>query len=326
MMRPLLRACACAALIFPALYSARPAHRAQAQTTGATLQERLGYPPDARLLVIHADDFGMAHSVNRAIFEAFENHWITSASILVPCPWFPEVVTWAKAHPDADLGIHLALNSEWKPFRWGPISAAEKVPSLLDADGYFTLDETDVARQAKVPEVEIELTAQIERARALGIQISHLDTHMGALMTTAALAEEYQRLGREQGLPILWYAKTAAKFLDFTQPRADFVLNDDALEIKPGVEPEDWLATYEKMLAPLKPGVHHLVVHLAHDDKEMEGATFDHPDWGAAWRQSDFNMVKSAEFRQFLRDQKFVLVTWKELARALPDDYRLPAR
>src|SRR5271163_5369108 len=110
-----------------------------------TVQERLGYPASARLLVIHADDLGMAHSVNRAIFEAFENHWITSASILVPCPWFPEVVTWAKAHPDADLGIHLDLNSEWTSFRWRPISAADRVPSLLDADGYFPLEETEVA-------------------------------------------------------------------------------------------------------------------------------------------------------------------------------------
>ena len=90
-----------------------------------TVQERLGYPASARLLVIHADDLGMAHSVNSAIFEAFENHWITSASILVPCPWFPEVATWAKTHPDADLGIHLDLNSEWTTYRWRPISPGE---------------------------------------------------------------------------------------------------------------------------------------------------------------------------------------------------------
>src|SRR4030095_10359474 len=97
------------------------------------VQERLGYPATARLLVIHADDFGMSHTVNRAISEALENGWVTSASILVPCPWFPEVVRFGKAHPDADLGIHLALNSEWNDFRWGPVSSTDKVPSLLDA-------------------------------------------------------------------------------------------------------------------------------------------------------------------------------------------------
>src|SRR5262245_18307239 len=85
------------------------------------LQVRLGYAPDARVLIIHADDLGMSHSVNRATFEALEHKWITASSILVPCPWFPEVARWAREHPDADLGIHLAVNSEWTGFRWGPL-------------------------------------------------------------------------------------------------------------------------------------------------------------------------------------------------------------
>src|SRR3954453_1983444 len=93
-----------------------------------TVQERLGYPADARLVIIHADDLGMSHSVNRATFEALERGGVTSASILVPCPWFPEVAAWGRAHQDADLGIHLALNSEWTSFRWGPVSGRESVP------------------------------------------------------------------------------------------------------------------------------------------------------------------------------------------------------
>src|ERR1700682_3344271 len=129
-----------------------------------TVQERLGYPPSARLLVIHADDLGMNHSVNRATFEALEKGWITSASILVPCPWFPEVVKWAREHPDADVGIHQALNSEWTSFRWGPVSPKDKVPSLLDPDGYLPLDTPDVGRNAKLSEVESELRPQIYRA------------------------------------------------------------------------------------------------------------------------------------------------------------------
>jgi len=321
----IFRLIVCAILLLAAFSSAWPTSNNVPPSAGQTVQERLGYPASARLLVIHADDLGMAHSVNRAIFEAFENHWITSASILVPCPWFPEVVTWAKAHPDADLGIHLDLNSEWTSFRWRPISAADRVPSLLDADGYFPLEETEVAARAKIPEIELELNAQIERARAAGIRITHLDSHMSALMGTAALAEEYQRLGREQNLPILWHAEAAEKF-GTAQPPTGFILNDDDLEIRPGVPPKDWLKAYEEMLKPLKPGLHHLVVHLAHDDEEMRGATADHPDWGAAWRQLDFEMVQSAEFRAFLRQQGFVLVSWTDLGRALPKDYSLPAR
>src|SRR5258706_14352265 len=93
-----------------------------AQPPIKTVQERLGYPATARLLVVHADDLGMNHSVNRATFEALEKGWITSASILVPCPWFPEVARWAKVHPNADLGIHLALTSECTDLRWDPVT------------------------------------------------------------------------------------------------------------------------------------------------------------------------------------------------------------
>ena len=99
---------------------------------GPSVQERLGHPASARLLILHADDLGMSRSVNRATFEALEKGWMTSASVLVPCPWFPDVARWAKAHPEADLGIHLALNSEWTAYRWGPLSSRDKVPSLLD--------------------------------------------------------------------------------------------------------------------------------------------------------------------------------------------------
>src|SRR6476620_226889 len=143
---------------------------AQAQIPTQSVQQKLGYPSAARLLVIHADDLGGAHTINRAIFEALEKGWVTSASVLVPCPWFPEVARWAKSHPEADLGIHLALNSEWTSFRWGPVSPANKVQSLLDDQGYLPPLETEVVQKAKLPEVELELRAQIDRAKKAGIR------------------------------------------------------------------------------------------------------------------------------------------------------------
>src|SRR6266581_7667906 len=167
--------------------------------TNATVQERLGYPASARLLIIHADDLGMNHSVNRAIFEALDKGWVTSASILVPCPWFPEVARYTKTHPDADFGIHQALNSEWNDFRWGPVSSKDKVPSLLDALGYLPLDTPEVAKNAKVSEVETELRAQIDRAQGMGIHLSHLDSHMGTLFATPDLFKVYVHMGYSYG-------------------------------------------------------------------------------------------------------------------------------
>src|SRR6185295_2307480 len=109
-----------------------------------SIAERLGHPADARLLVIHADDFGMSHSVNRATIEAFENNWITSSSVMVTCPWFPEMVSFARRRPEVCLGVHFTLNSEWTTFRWGPVSRPETVRTLLDEDGYLPLLETHV--------------------------------------------------------------------------------------------------------------------------------------------------------------------------------------
>jgi len=285
-----------------------------------TVQERLGYPASARLLVLHADDLGMAHSVNRATFEALEQGWITSASILVPCPWFPEVARWARTHPDADLGIHLALNSEWTGFRWGPVSSPRDVPTLLDPDGYLPLVEAAVVKRAQVPEVERELRAQIDRAKAAGIRISHLDSHMGTLFRSRELFEAYRRVGAEYGLPVLLERRGdrgGEQAAWQTQAEAEALI-DRVVSIAPGVAPFDWMNAYKDMLAPLPPGVYQLIVHLAHDDAEMRGATWDHPDWGAAWRQADLDLVRSDAFRQFLKAQEFALITWRDLARAAP--------
>jgi predicted glycoside hydrolase/deacetylase ChbG (UPF0249 family) len=283
-----------------------------------SVQERLGHPPSARLLVLHADDLGMSRSVNRATFEALQKGWITSASILVPCPWFPDVVKFAKESPEADLGIHLALNSEWTTFRWGPVSSVDAVPSLLDADGYLPLLEPMVAARAKPDEVERELRAQIERARSAGIRLTHLDSHMGTLFQTAGLFDVYRRLGSEYGLPLLIerLGERGGQEAPWLSAVATESLIDRVLSISPGVPAAEWGAAYEKMLAPLPPGVYELIVHLGYDDEEMRGATADHPDWGAAWRQYDFDLVKSPAFGELLKKEGFVLVSWKDLARA----------
>jgi predicted glycoside hydrolase/deacetylase ChbG (UPF0249 family) len=290
-----------------------------AQTPPGTIQERLGYPVSARLLIIHADDLGMNHSVNRAIFEALEKGWITSASILVPCPWFPEVARWSKQHPQADLGIHLALTSEWTDFRWGPVSPKDQVPSLLDAQGYLPLDTPEVGRDAKMSEVKAELHAQVDRARSMGIRVTHLDMHMAGMVSTPALFGVYKELRDEYKLPILLETAGTHAPPEGAAASADDITVQRVITMEPGVPPEKWLDWYVKQLAPLPPGVYQLIVHLAYDDEEMRGATWDHPDWGAAWRQRDLDMVKSPDFQKFLKDQKFVLIGWKDLAKAWPN-------
>jgi predicted glycoside hydrolase/deacetylase ChbG (UPF0249 family) len=281
-----------------------------------TIAERLGYPRDAKLLIVHADDLGMAHSVNAATIKAFESGLVNSGSIMVPCPWFSEIAAYARANPQADLGLHLTLTSEWTSFRWGPLSPKDRVSSLLDKDGYFYLLETEAASHADPKEVELEITTQIERARAAGVQPTHLDSHMGTLYQNKALFEVFLRVARKYKLPVrvarTWF--TRADFLPETL-KADDVYIDRTLDINPSVAANDWASFYGDALKKLEPGVTEAVIHLAYDDGEMRGATFNHPDWGAAWRQRDFEFFTSETFRKLLQENQIKLITWRELGK-----------
>jgi len=302
----------------PGISQARP--NASATRTDKTVAARLGYPADSRLLVIHADDFGMLHSVNKATMEALNNKWITSASILVPCPWFPDAARFAREHPEWDLGIHLALNSEWTPVRWRPVSYGNNGSSLTDKDGYMPLTGTQVGQQAQAPDAAREMGAQIETALAAGVKFTHFDTHMFAVATKPALGKDYVELGRRYGMPLLLDHR--ALQLEVT-PAA--VLIDQVLFLEPGVAADQWLNAYENILRPVPAGTYELIVHLAYADDEMRAATYDQPNWGAQWRQSDLDTVKNPEFQKFLRDQGFILVSWRELAKALPADWKSTA-
>ena len=300
------------------------AQAAAPNPNGKTVAERLGYPANSRLLVIHADDFGMMHTVNHAIEDAFQRHWVTSASIMVPCPWFPEVVQWARSHPNADLGLHLTLNADWTPYRWRPVSAQLAHSSLVDKDGYLPLLTEDVDRQAKMPDVEAELRAQIDKAEAAGIHPSHLDSHMGTLFSTQPLFHVYLDMGRQYHIPLL-LTREPSEAMNPPLP-AGYNLKtvpvDKVLQMTRNVGKDHWLTTYEKMLAPLPPGTYELIVHLAYDNDEIRAATFDHPDWGAQWRQNDLDTISSPAFQKFLKGQHFILVSWRDLARSIPPSAR----
>ena len=298
------------ALFWPPVVSLLVASALSAQTR--TIAERLGHPADSKLLIIHADDLAVAHSVDAASFDALDKGAISSASIMVPSPWITEVAAYAKAHPNADLGLHLTLTSEWETYRWGSVAPADKVPSLLDSAGTFPRDEKIVAATAKPVEVERELRAQVERALALGIRPTHLDSHMGALFSTPELIATYVKVAREYRLPFL-----ALRGDPRAPPQPPLsekdVLLDAVIIAGPDVPRDQWKAFYLKSIANLKPGLTEMIVHLGRDDSELQAVMVNHEPYGSAWRQRDYDVVTSPEFKKALQDNRVILVTWKEL-------------
>jgi chitin disaccharide deacetylase len=282
-----------------------------------SVAERLGYPSDSKLLIIHADDLAVAHSVNVASFAALDQRAVSSASIMVPCPWLTEVADYAKSHPDADLGLHLTLNSEWKTYRWGPVAPKDRVPSLLAPDGYLYGEGEGFRAHVKPEEAEREIRAQVEQAIRLGIHPTHLDSHMGSLFLTPELFSVFVKVAHEYKLPFLAVrvSDERSKLLSLLTDR-DIVL-DSLVMFDPRVPPERWTESYVKAVQSLKPGLHELIVHLGHDDPELEAVTVDHPDYGAAWRQRDFNAVTSSEFRKALEENHIILVGWKDLKKLM---------
>src|SRR6202140_2302603 len=183
---------------------------AAAQVKGKSLAEKLGFPRDAKLLIVHADDVGVTHSVNAATIKALDTGLVNSASIMVPCPWFPEIADYARSHPDLDFGLHLTLTSERVYYRWGPVASKDIVPSLVDENGYFHHDwEQNEHIDAK--EVEIELRAQIDRALGMGVHPTHLDSHQYRLIMSGKESfDVILRVAHSYKLPVFvtrdWFA------------------------------------------------------------------------------------------------------------------------
>ena len=281
-----------------------------------TLAQRLGYPADAKLIIVHADDLGETHAVNAAAITALEAGAVNSASMMVPCPWFPEIAHYAKSHPEADLGLHLTLTSERIYYRWGPAASTDKVPSLVDRSGYFFHD-WEQHQQINSSDVETELRAQIERALAMGVRPTHLDSHQYRLiMSGKDFFDVMLRVAHEYHLPIFvtrdWFADHP--YLEPSLGPGDIVL-DHTVTIEPDVPAEKWADFYLAALKNLKPGVTEFVIHPGFDDEELKAATRERATWGAAWRQRDYDFFTSEQFRQTLAQEKIKLVTWRELGR-----------
>ncbi|HVW54217.1 MAG TPA: polysaccharide deacetylase family protein [Rhizobiaceae bacterium] len=238
------------------------------------LLQRLGFDPGQRVAILHADDVGMCHGANAAFLELARAGRLTCGSVMMPCPWSPEIARIAAEDGTLDLGAHLTLTSEWTSYRWGPLTRAGKASGLVDDEGYFHRTVAALVENIVADAAEEEMRAQIDRALAYGIDVTHLDTHMGAALSPP-LIEAYCRIGRDYRLPVLlprrpeYYARVlkldllgpnealsaAAKRLDEGAP-----LVDD-FRMTPGAPSEDSTAAYRELVETLPDGLTFIALH-----------------------------------------------------------------
>jgi predicted glycoside hydrolase/deacetylase ChbG (UPF0249 family) len=295
-----------------------------AQPGGSSLAERMGYSKNDKLLIVHADDVGIAHSVNRATFSALESGRVTSASVMAPGPWLQEVADYLRENPETDLGLHLTLSSEWHAFKWGPVASINSVPTLINPLGYFFTIREALA-QIDPREAETELRAQVGLARDIGIEPTHLDSHQLLLFLRPDLFQAYLKVGRDTGIPILLskrifamirqrMAGAAPDWESFLEPQD--ILLDDVLSISPEEAADGWPSYYRRAIQSLRPGVSQLIVHVGEDGPELRGMAGDSA-FGASWRQRELDYLTGAEFGELLRQENVTLITWRQIGTSI---------
>lgn len=290
---------------------------AQAQTYA----EKLGWSEGSRVLMIHADDAGMSHASNQAIIATLEAGTVTSASIMMPCPWVPGFVAYLRENPGVDAGLHLTFTSEWKPYRWAPVAGRSVVPGLVDASGYMHANVRGVVENATPDEVEAEIRAQIALAEQLGIEITHLDSHMGTLYSRPAIFERYVNVAIEKQIPLLIGAASGSAdpsesaIYQLLKPYLERIW-EAGLPVLDVIDTSsyDWKIVETRQqqfidtIRNLKPGVTWFNVHPTMPTEEGKALSLNREILF-----SDYHVLISPEVKKAIEEEGIILTTWREL-------------
>jgi chitin disaccharide deacetylase len=307
-----------------------------AQYDTVTYAEKLGFPKGSRVLILHVDDMGMSFDSNEGGIDALTKGASNSCSVMMPCPWVPGFVHWLKKHPEIDAGLHLTLTSEWKDYRWGPVAGKTNVPGLVDDEGAMWPSVEAVVAHATADEIETEIRAQLERARNMGFEPTHLDTHMGTLFGKPEFMQRYMKVGIENHIPIMFpgghdilikeqmnmpeallkQIRQAGKVLwDAGLPVLDDLHNRSYdWEIPDDIKFDDEkllkfkTKKYIEALKSLKPGVTMMIMHCT-----KTTTVFEHISDSGPVRRGDMLAMMDPAFRKALLNEGIILTTWREL-------------
>ena len=292
------------------------------KNTEETWAEKLGYPSGKKVIILHADDAGMCNEANIATMHLLENNYIQSAAVMAPCPNADDFIQWAIDNPKADVGMHLTLTSEWKEYRWGPISPADEVSGLIDPEGMFWHEVPQVVMNASAEEVEKEIRAQIDKAIAMGYQPNHIDTHMGTLYGHPSYVEVFFKVAEDYGIPAnaidLSDSLVADRFKKEGYPIDENVIGiiadyslpklDNFTSAPKGETYEDKIENFKKLIKSLPPGLTEIIFHPSVGSEFLKATT-------GTWQQRiwEYEMFSDPGLIQFFKDEGIIFTNWKEI-------------
>jgi len=288
--------------------------------------KKLGYADDDRLLIVHVDDIGLSQSNVEGFADLVDFGLVTSGSVMMPTAWAPMAAAYAKQHPEADVGVHMTLTSEWEGNRWGPLSTVDPASGLIDPDGYMWQHGEDLFPRAKAAAVRQEMEVQAQRAIDMGIDPTHFDSHQFVALQTYLI--DYMRVCLAHHVPPIFIRRDRAGFeaiggLDpglinmavmmvrvlelFKIPMLD------NMYMMPLDQPEKRLENTKEILHQLVPGVTLFICHATKESPELAAIT---PD--AAGRFADHSTWMSDALRSHIRDEGIQLIGWRALKNLMP--------
>lgn len=287
--------------------------------------KKLGYSETDRLVIIHADDIGMC----QASVQAFKDLWsvgsITSGAVMVPCPWFPAAAQMCRENPEMDMGVHATLNAEWENYRWGPVSTRDQASGLMDADGYFHQWHEAVYQNARPEAVAVEVNAQVEKALAAGIDVTHVDSHMGTILNSRFI-QSYIQAAASRLLPNM-LPRTNAKGIEMMGASSEELMiyepimaqlesmgipTLEGIVAMPLDHAEDHTGLAKKLLSELPVGITHFILHPSIDTPELRAIC---PDWPA--RVANYNAFMSDELKKFIESENIKLIGYRQIRNAM---------
>ncbi len=279
-----------------------------------TLAERLGYKKTDRILIVNNDDSGMCHAANTATIKGMEQGFISTATIMTPCPWYNEIEAYAVQHPEKDFGVHLTLTAEWTKYRWTPLLSQAEVPGLYDKQGYMWKGVRDVYAAATPQQALLEGRAQIKKALNSGIPITHIDSHMGTYQNDLEYLKVYAQLAEEFNLPLRMASQSSFEkggspnFRKECEKKGlvfpDYFIYEEFKDYTT----ENLVEFWTNYIKNLKPGVTEIYVHASSESEEIRVLSSTAPK-----RIKELEFFCSPQLRKLIEDEKIIVIGYRPL-------------